>query len=138
MKKMLVLLFAATVLAGTAAAQTTATPLPRPDGMDQNRQNLTPEQRADRQAQNLTRQLSLSADQTPKVRAIALAQAQEMQTLRDKYTTAGSRQGMGQDLKATQEKYDAQLKAVLTTDQYTKYTQLREDRMDKVRQRRVN
>ncbi|RSK33815.1 hypothetical protein [Hymenobacter metallilatus] len=138
MKKMLALLIAATALSGNAAAQTTIPAQSRPGGLAQNRQNLSPEQRADRQAQHLTTQLGLSADQTPKVRAIVLAQAQEIETLRDKYTAAGSRQGLGPDLKATQEKYDAQLKAVLTAEQYTAYTQLRADRLEKVRQRRAN
>lgn len=136
MKKMLALLTAVILAAGSVSAQTAATPMARPDGMAQDRPNMTPEQRADFLTQRLTKQLSLSAEQTPKVRAIALAQAQEMQNLRTRYATADTRQGMGQELKTAQEKTDAQLKQVLTADQYTRYTQLRENRMDKHQNKR--
>ncbi|AHJ96718.1 hypothetical protein Hsw_1123 [Hymenobacter swuensis DY53] len=136
MKKMLALLTAVILTAGSVSAQTAATPMARPDGAAQNRPNMTPEQRADFLTQRLTKQLSLSAEQTPKVRAIALAQAQEMQNLRSRYATADTRQGMGQELKSAQEKTDAQLKEVLTADQYTQYVQLRENRMDKHQNKR--
>ena len=138
MKKMLALLATSILVAQMATAQTAPAPLPNAGRLSQERLSRTPEQRADLQASNLTRQLGLSADQTPKVRAVALAQVQEMQVLREKYTAAGSRQGMGPELKAVQEKYDAQLKEILTADQYASYTRLREDRADKVRQRRAN
>ncbi|RSK42271.1 hypothetical protein [Hymenobacter perfusus] len=133
---MLALLTAVMLAAGSVSAQTAAAPMARPDGTAQDRPNMTPEQRADFQTQRLIKQLSLSTEQTPKVRAIALAQAQEMQNLRTKYATADTRQGMGQELKSAQEKTDAQLKDVLTADQYTRYTQLRENRMDKHQNKR--
>lgn len=137
MKKMLVLLATAVALAATAAAQT---PIRRPptDTDQGHTAQLTPEQRADRQVRNLTTRLALSTDQTTKVRAIALAQAQALQALREKYAAAGNRQGMGQELKINQQQYDAQLKDVLTPDQYATYTQLRQERITEARQRRSN
>ena len=134
MKKMLALLTAALLTAGTLSAQTA----PAPAGRLQQRPDLTPEQRADAQAQRLTTQLGLTADQTPKVRALVLAQVQELQTLRGKYAAAGSRQGMGAELKAAQDTFETQLKAVLTADQYSRYAQLREDRQDQRRASRGN
>jgi periplasmic protein CpxP/Spy len=134
MKKMLALLTAALLTAGAATAQTT----PAPASRLQQRPDLTPEQRADAQAQRLTKQLGLTADQTPKVRALVLAQVQELQTLRGKYAAAGSRQGMGPELKAAQDTFETQLKAVLTADQYSSYAQLREDRQDQRRAARGN
>ena len=138
MKKMLAFLTAALLTAGSVSAQTAPTPAARPAGRQQQRPDLTPEERADAQAQRLTKQLSLTADQTPKVRAIALAQVQELQTLRGKYAAAGSRQGMGAELKAAQAKVDTQLKDVLTADQYSRYAQLHEDRQDQRRETRRN
>lgn len=132
MKKTLVVLATFLCTAGAASAQTSdLATAGRANGMGQGRGNQTPEQRADMQTQRLSKELTLSADQTSQVRAIALAQNQEMQALRSKYASADSRQGAGQEMKAIRDKYDAQLKAVLTPEQATKYSQLREDQSDK-------
>jgi periplasmic protein CpxP/Spy len=127
MKKMLVLLAAVALSAASASAQTTET-APAARMQDTAR---TPEQRAERQTQRLTQQLGLSPDQTAKVQPIALAESQEMQALRGKYAATITRKGAGQEMRAVQEKYDAQLKAVFTAEQYAKYQQLRDERMDK-------
>lgn len=95
----------------------------------------TPVERADRQTQALTRQLGLSAEQAPKVESILQAQMTEMQALNDKYP-AGNRRGIGPELKASRAKYDEQLQAVLTPEQFTKLAQLRQERMQKMRDRR--
>lgn len=132
MKKTLVLL-AACLLTGLSAANaqsTDAAPMGRGNRMGQGRGNLTPEQRAEMQTKRLTTQLGLTADQTTKIQTIALAENQEMAALRSKYAAADSRQGAGQDMKALRDKYETQLKAVLTPDQLTKYTQMRDEQMD--------
>jgi len=95
----------------------------------------SPEQQADRRAEHLSQQLGLSPEQKAKVEPILLAQAQELQALRAKYP-AGNRQGMGAELKAGQAKYDEQLKAVLSAEQFTKYLQLRDERRENLRERR--
>jgi protein CpxP len=138
MKKMLALLAAVALTAGAASAQTTTTTSTAPTNHEghmgqrgQGRMNMTPEQRADMQAQRLTKQLGLSADQTTQVRAIALAEAQEMKTMREQATASTDRKAGMEQMKATRDKYDAQLKAVLTPDQATKYAQMRDHKMDK-------
>ncbi|MDF7810456.1 hypothetical protein [Hymenobacter sp. YC55] len=135
MKKTLVILAAFFLTAGAASAQSSdLTTAGRGNrmGMGQGRGgNMTPEQRADMQTQRLTKELSLTADQSTKVRTIALAENQELQALRAKFSSADSRQGAGQEMKAVREKYDAQLKAVLTPEQVTKFDQMREDQLDK-------
>lgn len=139
MKKMLSLLAAVALTAGAASAQTTTTPTTTAPmnhqghmgQRGQGRMNTTPEQRADMQAQRLTKQLGLSADQTTQVRAIALAEAQEMKTMRDQAMASTDRKAGMEQMKATRDKYDAQLKAVLTPDQATKYAQMRDYKMDK-------
>lgn len=134
MKKMLAILAVAFLTAGTATAQTATTPTTpgaRQGQRDGGRMNMTPEQHADRQAQRLTKQLGLSADQTAQVRAIALAEAQETKTMRANASASTDRQAAMQQMKATREKYDAQLNAVLTPAQATKYTEMRDQKMGK-------
>ncbi|WP_219160907.1 DUF4890 domain-containing protein [Hymenobacter profundi] len=133
MKKSLILFAAFVFTMGAASAQTTTQnetgQMQRPM-RGQGMRNMTPEQRADQQAQRLTKQLSLSADQTTKVKSLALAQQQERQTMRTQ--ASADRQAMMQNMKASRDKYEEQLKGILTSDQYTKYTQMRDERMNKM------
>jgi len=116
--------------------QSTPNQMQRP--MRGDRMNMTPEQRADQQAQRLTKQLGLSADQTAKVKALSLAQQQEMQNMRSQASASTDRQAMMQSMKASRSKYEEQLKGILTSDQYTKYTTMRDQRMSKMQEHRTN
>jgi len=127
MKKAFVILAA---LACTTAAPSFAQTRMAPVGATK-----TPAERAERQTQALTSQLGLSAEQEPKVESILQAQLTEMQALNEKYP-AGNRRGMAPELKATKAKYDEQLKAVLTPEQFTKLEQLRQERRQQLRDRR--
>jgi protein CpxP len=130
MKKSLLLLaamaFATASFAQTAPAATTHLPTHRVHRMGQG-QPKTPEQRADRHTALLTEKLSLTADQQPKVRQILLAQAQEGQALRAKYPAKEQRQAHRQEMKAGRAKYQAQLQAVLSADQYGKLTAMQKE-----------
>ncbi|SMB91169.1 hypothetical protein SAMN00120144_0650 [Hymenobacter roseosalivarius DSM 11622] len=128
MKKMLILLTAFTLTAGAVSAQTqTARPAQgraqRAKMSPEQRVKKTPEQRAEASAANLSKSLGLSAEQTEKVRQLNLAQAKEMDAVRTK--NAENRQ----TAKATRSRHNAQLKAILTADQYAKYEQQRTERM---------
>ena len=136
MKTFLVLLAATTALAGSCLAQVpaSATPAaPAPVAPP-----TAPDQQAARRAQYLTKELGLTADQQARLAPILLAQRQEMLGLRSQAQTGGQRRGMGQDLKAAQARYDAQVKAILTPDQYARFGQLKEAQRDKLRERRAN
>lgn len=130
MKKSLLLLaamaFATASFAQTAPATTTHLPTHRVHRMGQG-QPKTPEQRADHHTAMLTKKLSLTPDQQPKVRQILLAQAQEGQALRAQYPTKEQRQAHRQELKAGHAKYQAQLQGVLTPDQYGKLTAMQKE-----------
>ena len=121
MKKLLILLAAAALTAGTASAQT-ATPAQRP--ANSRLEPATPEQQADR----LTKQLGLSADQRTRLVALEQARRDEMKTMRDQLQTGGDRTAMRQTMQTARTKYDTQLKDILTADQYTRYSQQREER----------
>ncbi|MBG8555606.1 hypothetical protein [Hymenobacter guriensis] len=135
MKKMLVLLAAAALASATASAQTTTeTTTPSagyPGRREPGRAHLSPEQRAQRMTERLTRELILTAEQAPKVQAIILAQAQENEAIRTKYAASTDRRAALPELKAAKDKYDAQLAGVLTAGQRTRYAQLREEQQQK-------
>ncbi|WP_019948033.1 hypothetical protein [Hymenobacter aerophilus] len=121
MKKLLILLAAVALTAGTVSAQTT-TPAQRP--ANSRLEPATPEQQADR----LTKQLGLSADQRTRLVALEQARRDEMKTMRDQLQTGGDRTAMRQTMQTARTKYDTQLKDILTADQYTRYSQQREER----------
>ena len=140
MKKLLFPLLAVFALTvGTAAAQTT-TPDANAGGMQgrgYGHMQGSPDEMAKRQAERLTKELGLTADQTTKVQAIVLARTQDMQAMRGQARDGGDRSQMREQLLAGRAKYDAQFKAVLTPDQYTKYTAMQADRMENARDMRA-
>ena len=89
----------------------------------------TPDEMAKRQADRMTQELGLSADQSAKVQQIILARGQEMQAMRGQ--AGGDRDKMREQMQTSRTKYDAQFKEVLTADQYTKYTAMQSDRMNR-------
>ncbi|WP_345122763.1 hypothetical protein [Hymenobacter antarcticus] len=135
MKKFLFLFVAcgATVSAGFAQAPApTVQTVPPAGGMQQ-----SPEQMVTRRTQYLAKELGLSADQQARLQPLLLTQRQQMQVLREQRTTGGRRQGTAQDLKAAQAKFDEQLKAVFTPEQYAKFNAMKDGQRDKVRERRA-
>lgn len=123
MKKLLILLAAAALTAGTATAQTTNS---RPPAANGRMAQATPEQQADR----LTRQLSLSADQRAQLVTMEKARREEMATMRGQMQAGGDRTAMRQSMQTMRDKYDTQLKGILTPDQYSQYSQRREESAD--------
>ena len=81
----------------------------------------TPEQMATRQTERLTQELGLSADQSAKVQQIMLSRSKDMAAMRGQMQ-GGDRSQMREQMQASRAKYDEQLKQVLTTDQFTKYS----------------
>ena len=131
MKKLLIILAASAACATTGFAQAPAMQA-APAGPQK-----SPDQLIERRVQYLAKELGLSADQQARLQPLLLAQRQQMQTLREQRTTGGRRMGTAQDLKATQTKFDEQLKAVLTPGQYTKFDLMRGEQRDQLRQRRA-
>lgn len=136
MKKVFVLLVALMAASATGFAQAPASAGPAPSLQPGARPSASPEQQTERRAQYLSKELGLSADQQARLQPILLAQRQEMQGLRDQ-ASSGGRQGMTPQLKALQAKYDGQIRAVLTPEQYGKFDQLKDDRREQVRERRA-
>lgn len=96
--------------------------------------NITPEQRAERQTAMMTKRLGLSPDQVEKVKAINLKHAQDAQAVRDaRKDEKGAQPGAMKDMKAEK---DAELKAVLTPEQFTTWTQMEANMQERRQQRR--
>lgn len=129
MKSTLPLLILLAATAGPAVAQA-------PAAISQPTNQPAADQAPDRRAQYLAKALGLSADQQARLAPILLAQRQEMQALRQRASTEGRQPGMGRELKTAQGKYLDQIKAVLTPEQYTRFTQLQDQQRSKLRERR--
>jgi hypothetical protein len=93
-------------------------------------QNMTPEDMAKRQAEMIKTSTGCDAATTAKVEAVCLKYAKEMATVREKYT---DREARREPMKVVRDKQDAELKGVLTADQYAKMTAAQEE-MRKQRQ----
>ncbi|MDQ2793060.1 MAG: DUF4890 domain-containing protein [Bacteroidota bacterium] len=135
MKKLLFPLLAVFALTvGSAAAQTSRPNSPGAGAIEGRggRMQASPDEMAKRQADRMTQELGLSADQTTKVQAILLARTQEMQAMRGQARDgSGDRSQMREQRQAGRAKYEAQFKTVLTPDQFTKYTAMQADRMER-------
>lgn len=135
MKKSLALLTALALASAAVHAQTTppATP-PAAPPLNNPNAGRTPEQQAHNQAMRLAKELNLSPDQQTQVQQLMSTQRQETQTAIQQ--AGGNRRAMGQAMRAGRDKFDTQLKVVLTPDQYTKYQQLMTQRRELARERR--
>lgn len=140
MQKNLALLAALALASAAAHAQTTpAAPAALPGTAPTPPRNdpaagRSPEQQAQNQAIRLAKELSLSADQQTKVQQLMNAQRQQTQTAIQQ--AGGNRRALGQAMRAGRDKFEGQLRAVLTAEQFAKYQQLMAQRRAKLRERR--
>lgn len=124
MKKTLILLAAlALTTAGTSFAQTT----PAATSMVKARKQApkSPTQKADRHAGKMAKELGLNADQEAKVEQLLLARQQESAALKTKHGT--NKKAGRPEMKAAHDRYEAQMKTILTSEQFTKMRQMKAD-----------
>ena len=125
MKKNLLLLVAlAFATAGTSFAQTApaASPTMR---AHQARGPKDPAKMADHRAGKMAKELGLNADQEAKVEQLLLARQQETAALKTKYGT--DKKAGRVEMKAAHDRYQAQFKAILTPEQFAKFSQMKAD-----------
>ena len=82
-----------------------------------------PAQKADHHAAKMAKELGLTADQETKVEKLMLAREQESITLKAKF--AADKKAGRPEMKAAYDRYEAQLKTILTPAQFTKMSQLK-------------
>ncbi len=135
MEKSLALL-AALALAATGAFAQTAPPMSAPVpaappmALKGHHKMKSPEQMAAHRSQKMAQQLGLSADQQQKLSAALLAERQAMTATAP---APADRQALHQAMQANHARYEAQVKAILTPDQYTRYTAMQQQRHDQMR-----
>ncbi|MEZ4905322.1 MAG: hypothetical protein R2822_27965 [Spirosomataceae bacterium] len=95
----------------------------------------TAEERAAMMAKNLTKELSLTTEQSSKIEAIQLESMKKIDAIRAKGMEGGDRKAMRQEVKAINDASDEQVVAVLTTDQKPKYEAWKAKRVDEMKNR---
>ncbi|HEX8432439.1 MAG TPA: hypothetical protein VF625_14210 [Longimicrobium sp.] len=109
------------------AALATAPAASAQDGAPRQEQRATPEERLDRRVAMLTERLALTAEQATRIRAILQEQTAEMQRLRQARQGEERERGEGMaEARASQQRYEARIDAVLTASQRAAYRELRE------------
>ncbi|MDO7846666.1 hypothetical protein Q5H92_09885 [Hymenobacter sp. M29] len=95
--------------------------------------DINPDQEAERKASQLTGQLALSPEQTVRVRAAALIESQERLALLKKHNAQTNHDTLQEEGRAISNKFEEQLKAILTPEQYERRLMIQE-RFRKIRE----
>lgn len=90
----------------------------------------TAEQRAEGIVKNMTREMSLTAEQTAKVSAIQIGIIKKADDIRAKAAESGNKKNMQKDVKAANDAGEAEIKALLTPEQLVKYDAWQEKRRE--------
>jgi periplasmic protein CpxP/Spy len=92
-------------------------------------QDQTPEQRATKQVQRLTKALTLTNDQAAQIQPMLL----ELNQKRDAMRNASDKRAAMKDMRDLVAAQDDKMKTILNADQYTKYQDIKEDAKEKMR-----
>ncbi len=114
MKKTILMLFAVAIASVNLLAQ---------EQQESNAPKKSPEERADNMTKRMTKELGLNPDQQTKMKALILSREQE-------------REQKSKGAKPDKEKREAEMKAILTPEQFQKLQQIREEEKDKRHERR--
>jgi len=103
-------------------------------------QNMTPEQRVQKQVEKMTKDLSLDAKQQEAVSQLLTEKSKKMQDARAKRSGGGQmtddeRKEMRTAMQAERQDTDTKLKAILNADQFKKYSEQRAQNEDRMRER---
>lgn len=137
MKKILLMLSFGLMVAGTANAQENIKPGKKEHGEHHqdrrgNRERKNPEEMAARHTEMLSKQLNLSDKQKSKVQEITLKRSQESEALRHRMMEAKAqdqhqRSLAHQEMKAINDRWEADLKDILSKKQYSQFEASREE-----------
>lgn len=99
----------------------------------QDRQQRSPGERAKARTERLATVLELTPDQSAKVEALHLKQAQQAEARRAQRKAEG--EAMRAEMEKRRAQHEAEMKAILTVEQYTKWQAMREQRKEGTEQR---
>jgi biopolymer transport protein ExbB/TolQ len=95
--------------------------------------NMSPEERAKRDTEQLKGQLGLTDDQADEAYKINLKNAEEIQKVFS--TSTGDRETMRKSMQKIRQKRDSSYQEILTDYQFEQYRKIMEERMEQRRQR---
>ena len=113
----------------------------------ENRETLTPEQQAELQVKKMTLELDLNAKQQAEIKKIALEQAQKRETKKAEWKAnkeAGKslskeeKFAMKNQMLDNQIAHKAEMKKILTPEQYAKWESKQAERKDKMQHKRAS
>lgn len=96
----------------------------------------TAEEKATHRTEKLTKELSLSADQATKVKALLIQQDEQVQAIKTKHANDTDKTALKQELQTTREQNEAALKQILSPEQITKYEQLKAEKKEEHQHKR--
>jgi Spy/CpxP family protein refolding chaperone len=102
--------------------------------MAQKEQSQSTEERVKQQTEQMVKDLNLTEDQIPTVEKINQKYAEKMETVRDQ--NQGNRENMRSEMRQLFEDRDAELKKVLTNEQFEIYKKKQEERRAQRRNKR--
>lgn len=82
--------------------------------------NATPEQRAQKHVDGIAAEITLTADQKPKIYELALAKVKKTDEIKAKYKAADNKEAREAELKTVKKDFHQNVKAVLTPEQVEK------------------
>ncbi len=123
MKKLMMMLFAATFTFATAQAQ---------DGRKEMK-HKNPEEKAQMMTERMKKNLNLTDDQVARVNEIHLQQARKMAEVREKH--GDNREAARAEMKGMREETNKRYAAVLTPEQLAKKDELKKERKEKMKAR---
>ncbi len=100
----------------------------------QEKEKRTPQERAKARTEHMTKELALSPEQQAKVEAINLKYADQVEAVRSE--REAERTAKREAAKAMHDAHDAEMKAVLTADQYTKWVAKKQEAKAKQMEKR--
>ena len=109
------------------------------DGKRADREKLTTDQKVELQVKKMNKDLNLNEKQTEQVKAVVTKQVQkreskkaEMQQVKDK-----NRAQMKAQMETEQAAVTSEMKKILTPEQFTKWEKNREDKIEKMKEKRA-
>ena len=109
------------------------------DGKRADREKLTTDQKVELQVKKMNKDLNLNEKQTEQVKALVTKQVQkreakkaEMQQVKDK-----NRAQMKAQMETEQAAVTSEMKKILTPEQFTKWEKNREDKIEKMKEKRA-
>lgn len=98
------------------------------------RQGLSPEERAERETNRMTRELTLTTEQQSQFKAFALERINGIKSLQDKIkasTDQAEKESLQNEIKVVGEKFDTNVKSILTAEQLPKWEAKKEQRLNR-------